>query len=105
MSKYPLVAVLRPKNVDETVRNQAAQFAEDNLKGLYYSLLGGIFSGRDIDEIPATTQCAHLVWYAYMTSGVDIAPKSGKIITPKDFLYSENLEVVQIYGYNPADFL
>lgn len=96
-TKYPLVAVLRPKNVDETVRNQAAQFAEDNLKGLYYSLLGGIFTGRN-DEIPATTQCAHLVWYAYMTTGVDIAPKSGKIITPKDFLDSENLEIVQIYG-------
>ena len=97
-SKYPLVAVLRPKNVDESTRNQAGQFAEENLKGLYYSFSGGVFSGRDGDKTPATTQCAHLVWYAYLTCGIDIAPESGKIITPKDFLRSENLEIVQVYG-------
>ncbi len=97
-SKYPLVAVLRPKNSDEAIRNQAGEFAENNLKGLYYSLFGGVFSGRDLSEIPVTTQCAHLVWYAYMTCGIDIAPESGRIITPKDFLESENLEIVQIYG-------
>lgn len=96
--KYPLVAVLRPKNIDEAVRNQAGQFAEENLKGLYYSLFGGVFSGRDTDKTLITTQCAHLVWYAYMTCGLDIAPESGRIITPKDFLNSENLEIVQVYG-------
>lgn len=101
-TKYPLVAVLRPKNVDESVRNQAGQFAEDDLKGLYYSLFGGVFTGRDFDKIPVTTQCAHLVWYAYMTCGINIAPESGRIITPKDFLTSENLEIVQVYG-NIAD--
>ncbi len=97
-TKYPLVAVLRPKNVSEDVRNQAGDYAEENLKGLYYSLFGGVFSGRNPDKKPVTTQCAHLVWFAYMTCGVDIAPESGKIITPKDFLESENLEIVQIYG-------
>ncbi len=96
--KYPLVAVLRPKNTDEGIRNQAGEFTEENLKGLYYSLLGGVFSGRDVERIPVTTQCAHLVWYAYMTCGVDIAPESGRIITPKDFIKSENLEIVQVYG-------
>lgn len=97
-TKYPLVAVLRPKNVDENVRNQAGQYAEDNLKGLYYSLLGGVFSGRNPEKPLKTTQCAHLVWYAYLTCGVDIAPESGRIITPKDFLKSDNLEIVQVYG-------
>lgn len=95
---YPLVAVLRPKNIDEVTRNQAGEFAENKLKGLYYSLSGGVFTGRDIEEIPLTTQCAHLVWYAYMACGVDIAPESGRIITPKDFLESESLEIVQVYG-------
>lgn len=97
-TKYPLVAVLRPKNVSESVRNQAGQYAEENLKGLYYSLFGGIFSGRNPDKPLKTTQCAHLAWYAYLTCGVDIAPESGKIITPMDFLKSENLEIVQVYG-------
>ncbi len=97
-TKYPLVAVLRPKNTDEETRNQAAQFADDNLRGIYYSLFGGIFTGRNIEKTPITTQCAHLVWYAYMTEGVNIAPESGRIITPKDFLLSEELEIVQVYG-------
>ncbi|MBQ8765448.1 MAG: hypothetical protein IJZ16_01465 [Clostridia bacterium] len=96
--KYPLVAVLRPKDTSTEVRNQAALYAEENLKGLYYSLFGGIFSGRDAEKPLKTTQCAHLVWYSYMVNGIDIAPESGRIITPKDFLKSENLEVVQIYG-------
>ena len=95
---FPLVAVLRPINIDVATRIQAGEFAENNLKGLYYSLSGGIFSGRDMEEIPLTTQCAHLVWYAYMACGVDIAPESGRIITPKDFLESESLEIVQVYG-------
>ena len=96
--KYPLVAVLRPKNADEKTRNEVALFAQENLKGLDYSLLGGIFTGRNADKVPMTTQCAHLVWYAYMACGVDIAPDSGRIITPKDFLGSQNLEIVQVYG-------
>ena len=75
-----------------------SEFAENNLKGLYYSLFGGVFTGRDAEKIPVTTQCAHLVWYSYMTCGIDIAPESGKIITPKDFIKSENLEIVQVYG-------
>lgn len=97
-TKYPLVAVLRSKNTDEAVRNQAGQFAENNLKDLYYALSGGIFTGRDAKKTPTTTQCAHLVWYAYKACGIDIAPESGRIITPRDFLYSKNLEIVQVYG-------
>ena len=97
-TKYPMVAVLRPKNVSEDVRNQAGQYAEENLKGLYYSFSGGVFSGRNPEEKLNTTQCAHLVWFAYLTCGVDIAPESGRIITPKDFLESENLQIVQVYG-------
>ena len=34
----------------------------------------------------------------YMACGIDIAPESGRIITPKDFLESESLEIVQVYG-------
>lgn len=97
-AKYPLVAVLRPKDIGEETRDKVAEFAQENLKGLSYSFFGGIFTGRDAQEVPKATQCAHLVWYAYMACGVDIAPESGRIITPKDFLKSENLEIVQVYG-------
>lgn len=97
-SKYPLVAVLRPKNADKEICTLASDFAESDLTGLYYSLLGGIFTGRDENKAPLTTQCAHLVWYAYYRNGVDIAPYSGRIITPLDFLKSDELEIVQVYG-------
>ncbi len=97
-SNYPLVAVLRPKNIDEDTRNDVAMFAQENLKGLNYSLLGGVFSGRDAQKVPSGTQCAHLVWYAYKACGIDIAPESGLVITPKDLLESQNLEIVQVYG-------
>lgn len=96
--KYPLVAVLRPKNTDKETREAVALFAHENLKGLDYSLLGGITSGRNAQKVPKSTQCAHLVWYAYFACGIDIAPESGLIIVPKDLLHSENLEIVQIYG-------
>ena len=97
-SSYPLVAVLRPKNVDESTRDRVALFAQENLVGLNYSLLGGVFSGRDAQNVPSGTQCAHLVWYAYKAYGIDIAPESGLAITPKDLLDSSNLEIVQVYG-------
>ncbi len=97
-SKYPLVAILRPKDVEASVREEAGKFAEENLTGLRYSLVGGIFTGRNAENTPKSTQCAHLVWYAYLACGVNIAPESGRIITPKDLLKSENLEIVQVYG-------
>ena len=95
---YPMVAVLRVK--DETAVNaeDVARFAEEELTGLPYSLFSGIVTGRNADKVPFATQCAHLVWYAYYHFGIDISPESGRIITPMDFLKSESLEVVQIYG-------
>lgn len=95
---YPLVAVLRPKNTDKETRDAVALFAEQNLIGLDYTLLGGITSGRNAQKVPRATQCAHLVWYAYFACGIDIAPESGLIITPKDILHSDSLEIVQVYG-------
>ena len=63
-----------------------------------YSLLAGVFDGRDTNEPLKTTQCAHLVWYAYMKFGIDIDSNGGAKTTPRDILKSEELEVVQVYG-------
>lgn len=95
---YPLVAVLRVKDATKEEREQVALYAEDNLRGIWYSLFAGILTGRNHDRVPFTTQCAHLVWYAYSCFDMDISPNCGRIITPKDFLESEKLEIVQIYG-------
>ncbi len=95
---FPLVAVLRATDVSEEIRNEIAQFTEDKLIGIDYSLASGILSGRDENTIPTTTHCAHYVWYAYKCFGIDIDSNGGRIVTPKEILHSENLEVVQVYG-------
>lgn len=81
----------------------AAVYAAENLDGLEYSLL------KDLRPLPDTppeyTQCAHLVWYAYYVSGLDIDENRGLIIKPKDFLESDVLEVVQVFGINPRDLM
>ncbi|MBR5246083.1 MAG: hypothetical protein IKV25_01775 [Clostridia bacterium] len=95
---FPMVALLRVKDENEETAQEIASFAESKLMGLPYSLFSGIITGRDSEKIPFATQCAHLVWYAYYHFGIDISPQGGRIITPYDFLKSEKLEVVQVYG-------
>lgn len=95
---FPLVAVLRPKNVNTEIIDEVVEFTEEKLIGVDYSLMSGILSGRDENIIPTTTHCAHYVWYAYKCFGIDIDSNGGRIVTPKEILHSENLEVVQVYG-------
>ena len=95
---FPMVALLRVKEDVDVNPEEVADFAEKELVGLPYSLFSGIVTGRNADKVPYATQCAHLVWYAYYHFGVDISPQAGRIITPYDFLKSDKLEVVQVYG-------
>ena len=95
---FPLVAVLRPKNVSTEIIDEVVAFTEEKLIGIDYSLMSGIFSGRDENTIPTTTHCAHYVWYAYKCFGIDIDSNGGRIVTPKEILNSDKLEVVQVYG-------
>ena len=96
--EFPLVAVLRAKDISEEIRNEIALFTKEKLIGIDYSLVSGILSGRDENIIPTTTHCAHYVWYAYKCFGIDIDSNGGCIVTPKEILHSEKLEVVQVYG-------
>lgn len=94
--KFPMVAVLRAKDMDATTRQGIADYAKNNLVGLEYSLFAGMFGIEE--EILQQTQCAHLVWYAYNQFGVDIDSTGGDVVTPKDILKSDKLEIVQVYG-------
>lgn len=96
--EFPLVAVLRAKDISKEIRNEIAEFTEEKLIGIDYSLASGILSGRDENIIPTTTHCAHYVWYAYKCFGIDIDSNGGRIVTPKEILNSDKLEVVQVYG-------
>lgn len=95
---FPLVAVLRPKNVNTEIIDEVVTFTKEKLIGIDYSLMSGILSGRDENIIPTMTHCAHYVWYAYKCFGIDIDSNGGRIVTPKEILHSENLEVVQVFG-------
>lgn len=96
--QYPLVAVLRAKDLSEDVRDEIADFTEKNMLGINYSLTAGVFSGRDTEKLPPTTQCAHFVWYVYKNYGIDLNSDDGLAVTPRDILESDKLEIVQIYG-------
>ncbi len=97
--------VIRDLMIDgyENPANKAADYAAQNLSGLKYSLLKDI---RPLNEsVPEYTQCAHLVWYAYFSAGLDIDENRGLIVKPKDFLESDVLEIVQVFGMKPDKLL
>lgn len=93
---FPLVAVLRAKDLDANTRQQIADYAKNNLVGVDYSLFAGMFSKNE--ENPTKTHCSHLVWYAYNQFGINIDYNDGDTVTPKDILKSDKLEIVQVYG-------
>ncbi len=94
---FPLVAVLRVKDIDETTQNDVADFVSENMIGIPYALSAGVIGGRNTDSKLITTQCAHFVWYAYKCFCIDLDANGG-IATPKELLHSDKLEIVQIYG-------
>lgn len=38
---------------------------------------------------------------AYRAAGIDLDSNGGWLVTPKDIAYSEELELVQAYGFDP----
>ena len=96
--EFPLVAVLRPKNVNAEIIDEVVAFTQEKLIGIDYSLASGILSGRDENITPTTTHCAHFVWYAYKCFGIDIDSNGGRVVTPKEILHSDKFEIVQVYG-------
>ncbi len=94
---FPLVAVLRVRDIDEETQNEIADFVSENMIDIPYALSAGIIGGKNPEKIPLTTQCAHFVWYAYKVFDIELLDDGG-IITPKKLLHSDMLEIVQVYG-------
>lgn len=91
--------VLRPK-VDKETRAQVAEYAKKNLLGIPYSIFAGIFT-KKFDTTISVTQCTHVVWYAYKQFGIDLDANGGLIVKPQDIFLSDQVEVVQTFGFNP----
>lgn len=93
--------VLRVKDdvCDKETKSKVAAFAAENLLNIPYELSTGVFTDKNkINK----TQCAHLIWYAYKQFGVDLDSRGKLIVTPRSLANSPNVEVVQIFGYDPV---
>ena len=109
--KYPTFIQLRLKdNVlkevggdRQEVEKKLINTAKTKLKGVPYGLFAGI-PVKYVENI-SDTHCAHLVWYAYKELGIDIDSDKGIFVTPYDMANSDLLEVVQIYGIDPTEYL
>lgn len=99
---WPTFILLRPKAAYQEKAAQAVAFANEHLAGIPYNLVAGIFTSK-FQEEPGGTQCAHLVWEAYQSAGLDLDADGGKIVTVKDLINLEYLDVVQIYGVDPEE--
>lgn len=88
--------IFSPKADSET-KEEVVSYAKD-LVGTPYAALAGITTNKnDIKK----TQCAHLVWYAYKQYGIDLDYDGGLMVTPYDLAKSPEMELVQVFGFNP----
>jgi len=92
--RYPHVVILRLEAPKET-REGIADYAVKHLVGIPYMLSPGMIDDKDMDEAYWGTQCAHLVWAAFMACGYDIDGDGGWLVTPEDFTRSELLQIVR----------
>ncbi|MBQ7387190.1 MAG: hypothetical protein IJW03_03390 [Clostridia bacterium] len=91
--------VLRPK-CDESVRLAAAEYVSENMIGMDYDIFVGILNKKAPSD-PRRTHCAHFVWYAYNTLGIDLDSNGGGVVTPRDICMSEHLDIIAVRGVNP----
>ncbi len=101
--EYPAFAVLRYP--DEAKAKEAAEYAEEHLLDVPYSIFAGIIKKDKSDETSIeSSHCSHIVWQAYKAVGVDLDQNGGFVVTPRDVAMSQKLEVVQIFGLDPKDY-
>ncbi len=101
---YPTFIMLRLKDATDEELKTIATEAYDDLMGITYSPLAGVFNKKQ-GNAPKTVQCAYLVWYAFYKQGINIDKKGDSIVTVKNIKNSDMFEVVQIYGYDPSLFM
>ncbi len=94
--------VFRPK-LSKEERAAAAAYAKEKLKDKPYDLTVGVLSKKYKEYIKGT-HCAHSVYAAYKSVGIDLDSNGGPVVTPKDIAKSEYLELVQTFGFNPSEY-
>lgn len=103
---YSNYVVLRVK--EEVLKRQAvADYAKEHLQGVPYHLSAGFIGPKaaGTDEAYFGLQCAYLVWYAWNHFGYDLDADGGRLVLADDLLYSDYVEVVQVYVMDPRIFM
>ncbi len=99
---YPNFIVLKLKDADPLLLDRIASFAKTYLNDIPYALTSGVFRKKYEPSAEISgTQCAHLIWRAFIEYGFDLDSNGGSIVTPKDIVNSQLFEVVQLYGMHP----
>ncbi|MBQ9972863.1 MAG: hypothetical protein IJP24_04995 [Firmicutes bacterium] len=75
-----------------------SEFARENIHELDYGFIPSMKEKAPAINELTKTHCAHLVWYLYMTFGLDLDSDGGFVVTPDDILNSEKLEIVETFG-------
>lgn len=104
---YSNFAVLRVKNKTIEERQAVAKFTIDKLLDKPYSIFSGLGFKKapDVDSKGFSLHCSYLVWYAWNNFEVDLDSDKGRLATSFDILNSDKVEIVQLYGMDPNEFL
>ena len=104
---YSNYAVLRLKDITPELQQEIVDYGLDELLGVPYHLSSGFIGPKapDPEDIQFGLHCSYLVWYAWNHFGYDLDSDGGRLASSYDLLHSDLLEVVQIYGMDPRDFL
>ena len=101
---YTTMMVIRPRT-DDSTRRQVVELAREHLVDIPYSLVSGVFGDKfqPLDG-PHSAHCGYLPWYAWMAAGIDLDGDGGRVAAPLDLAMSDQVEIVQLYGIDPAKY-
>lgn len=104
---YSSYAVLRVKGKSDEARAACAQYAANHLVGIPYHLTAGLIGNKfqNADSRWFGLQCAYLPWYAWKTMGVDLDSDGGRLVSVNDLLHSDQVEIVQLFGMDPREWV
>lgn len=106
-STYSNYAVLRLKDITPELQQEIVEYGNSVLYGVPYHLTSGFIGPKapDPDDWQFGLHCSYLVWYAWNHFGYDLDSDGGRLASTYDLLHSGLLEVVQLYGMDPRQFL
>lgn len=104
---YASYAVLRVRDLDAEGRKAASDYALEHLVGIPYHLSAGFIGPKapDPDDFFFGLHCSYLVWYAWNAMGCDLDSDGGRLASSYDLLHSDLLEIVQLYGMDPREWV